>query len=130
MRSITTLAIGALKVLQTWNAKGRPSIVTPGVVRNANGSVTAPSKNGTLITTSTTGRVSTAQMPAGKPFLFADGSIVTNNGDGSYTTITADGRSTTTRYPQGLASFFGGTDSGNTLLYAGLGLVALLLVTR
>lgn len=130
---LSNLAVGALKVYQTWQRNGKQTIATPGVVQNANGSVTAPRKDGMLVTTSATGRVTTGRMPVGKPYLFADGSIVTNNGDGTYTTISATGTATTTPYPpsSGLSSLFGGGGSDNgKLVLAGLAVVGLVLIAR
>jgi hypothetical protein len=102
--NLTNLALSALKVYQTWNAAGKPALATPGVKHNPNGSTTTPTKGGLLVNTSAGGRTSTSTMPVGKPYVFADGTIVTNNGDGSFTTIHSDGSSSTSAYPSNVRS--------------------------
>jgi hypothetical protein len=68
------------------------------------------------------------QVP-GVPVRNADGSVTVNNGNGTQTTTLSNGQKVTTSTSMSSAGTFGGISS-NTLLIAGAGLAALLLLRR
>jgi hypothetical protein len=133
--NLTNLAVNALKVYGVWQQYNKQPIAAPGTRQLSNGATVTPVKNGTLVTRGPTGSTSTRPMEPGKPYTFADGSIVINNGNGTYTVISANGQSTTQPYPQGtptggLSSMLGGSNMGPLLVGGGLLLGGLLLARR
>jgi len=129
LASLTQLAIAAIKINAAYQQAGNPGIRVSG--QTAAGQTVIASKNGTV---AVNGR--TQIPPRGVPYVTPDGGIITNNGDGTYTLIDQNGISATNRYPAGLpsvgsgfSSMFGGVSS-QTLMIAGAGLLAVLLLSK
>lgn len=119
---LTQLALTGLKLVAAWNQAGQPAV-------RAGTSSSTVNKNGTLTQMTSSGAVVNQRMPVGTPYMAADGSLVTNNGNGTYTTVAPSGNIQTSRYTA--TGLLGGLSlDGNTMLYAGIGIVALLLLTR
>lgn len=117
---LTTLATAALPLLRSYVQAGMPA------VRAGTASSTVNS-NGTITTRNANGTVTVSRPAAGTPYVTANGSVVTNNGDGTFSTVSPNGALSTTPYAT-LAASSG--SAANMPLYLGLGLVALLALSR
>lgn len=122
VQSLIKTAAGAYSTWQTLGGK-TPKLGVP--THSSAGSAT-PNKNGTVTTVNAQGRSTTTPMQPGTPYAFPDGTVVMNNGDGTYTVIGVDGTHTVQRYASGGLGALSGLTSNPTVLWAGLGLVALL----
>ena len=114
----TQLGSAAISVLGTITAvktAGQPAARVAQPYQTSTGAVGTPNRNGTITTRLPTGKITTALMPAGTPFIFPDSTTIVNNGNGTYTTIDPTGRQTITSYT---ATATGSTSGGSLALLA------------
>lgn len=109
----------ALELNNAYKNAGKPPVRTSSPSTSANA-------NGTLSTQTASGGTVTTRMPPNQPYLTASGVMVMNNGNGTYTVTNPDGSSVTRPYPASPTAAGG----SNALLYVGLGVGALLLLSR
>lgn len=117
-------ALQALQLVGAYKAAGQPAV-------RASSATTQVNSNGTITTRNTAGGATTVQMPAGTPYLASNGTLVTNNGNGTYTTVYPDGHQTINAYSAvGSLGSLSTLLQGNTPLYIGGALLAVLLLSR
>jgi hypothetical protein len=129
VKNVSSAAIAALQVVKAYQSTGMPSPRAPLPSQTVN-------RDGTITTTAPTGSRTVAKLPAGMPYVLGDGTLVMNNGDGSYSLTTPAGATTKYVYPlSGLttvpgASMIAGVDSTKLLMYGGVAVLALYLLSR
>lgn len=123
--TLTNAALALIKVNAAYQASQQPQ---PRTAVQSGGYVKTPNPNGTITVRNTqTGQTQVTKPEVGAPYVLTNGSTIINNGNGTFTTIRPDGTSITTAYaPAGTSS----AGVPPALLYAGLGLGALLLLRR
>lgn len=134
VENITSVAIAALQIQRAYNAAGQPAVRAP-VTVTAAGTQTIRA-DGTLVTTRPGLPAVVTRPPAGVPYVLPSGAgIVTNNGDGTYTIIDAAGAARILPYSAASAVTSLATSElipgvPNTILAGGVGLLAVLLLSR
>lgn len=126
--TLTNAALAVIKVNAAYQATQAPA---PRTAVQQGSYVKTPNPNGTVTVRNTqTGATQVTKPEVGTPYVMANGSTIINNGNGTFTTIRPDGTATTSAYTSNASAGFALGDIPPALLYGGLGLGALLLLTR
>lgn len=121
---LTNVALTALKLIGAYTAAGNQAPRTSSQTTKAN-------PNGTLTQLTSSGQTVVSKMPVGTPYLASNGNLIVNNGDGTYTTTAPNGTQTRTQYPATIGAGSSlSTMLQNPMVLAGVGLVAVLLLTQ